>query len=228
MKKYSRLALLVSPLILIACGKKEAEVAPAPVVVAAPAAAPAAAAPAAPAAPAAEPAELSDAQREQQRKQALLDFATREDKYMNDPRAQYGETVKVSSTFGDPSPSTSSMGKNAIGAVDGKEWTNGHQDIGFDWIEFGYARPVQATEVRLVINDGAQALTKVELQDTDGKWNVIWSGLSDLKDEKNGPRTWFVKTFDKTPYKVKAVKYTIANNVEKGYKTVDAAQLVGD
>jgi len=61
MKKYSRLALLVSPLILIACGKKEAEVAPAPVVVAAPAAAPAAAAPAAPAAPAAEPAELSDA-----------------------------------------------------------------------------------------------------------------------------------------------------------------------
>lgn len=226
MKKYSRLALLVSPLILIACGKKEPEAAPAPVVVEVPAPAPVAAP--APAAPAAEPAELTDAQRDQQRKQALLDFATREDKYMNDPRAQYGESVKVSTTFGDPKPSSSSMGSNAIGPVDGKEWTNGHQDIGFDWIEFGYARPVQATEVRLVINQGAQALTKVELQDTDGKWNTVWSGLSDTKNEAHGPRTWFVKSFDKTPYKVKAVKYTIANNVQTGYKEVDAAQLVGD
>lgn len=227
MKTTTRLALLLSPLILIACSKKEPEAAPAPVVVAAPAPA-AVAAPAAPAAPAAAPAELTDEQRATQKKQALLDFATREDKYMNDPRAQYGETVKVSSTFGDPKPSTSSMGSNAIGAVDGKEWTNNNQDIGFDWIEFGYARPVQATEVRLVINEGAQALTKIELQDTEGKWNTVWSGLSDLKNEEHGNRTWFVKSFDKTPYKVKAVKYTIANNVQKGYKVVDAAQLVGD
>ena len=87
---------------------------------------------------------------------------------------------------------------------------------------------MQASEGRLVINEGAQSLTKVELQDTDGKWNTVWSGLSDLKDEEHGPRTWFVKSFYKTPYKVKAVKYTIANNVQRGYKEVDAAQLVGD
>lgn len=117
-----------------------------------------------------------------------------------------------------------------IGPPDGKYWNNKSQDVGFDWAEFSYDKPVQATEVRLVITDGngVGALTKVELQDTDGKWHTAWSGLSDVKKDERGNRTWFVRTFEKTPYKVKAVKYTIANNVEKGYKYFDAAQLVGE
>lgn len=224
MKTLSRLALLLAPLVLVACSKKE-ETAPAPAVVVAPAAAPATPAPA----PA--PAEPSADQAENQERQQKLDYGIMEDKYINDPRAQWAKGANASSTYGDPKPSESNLAANAlVGPPDDEHWINKSQDVGFEWAEFTYDKPVQATEVRLVINDGngVQALNKVELQDTDGKWNTVWTGLSDVKRDLRGNRTWFVRSFEKTPYKVKAVKYTIANNVETGYKYLDAAQLVGD
>lgn len=218
MNTLSRYALLLAaPLLLVACEKKEPE--PAPVVVAP------VAAPAAPVAP--EPTEEQRAAAENQKK---LDYANMEDKYMNDARAQWAETASASSTFGDPEPAESNQAKNATGKLDSNEWLNNNQNIGLDWIELGYTKPVQATEVRLVIGggEGVEAISKVELQDTDGKWNLIWSGLSNIKRDERGERTWFVRTFEQTPYKVQAVRYTIANNITNGYKRVDAAQLVGD
>lgn len=224
------LAPLLAPLLLVACGKKTPEPAPAPVVIAAPAAtAPAVIAASAPVT--ADPANLSAEQLEQAEKKERLEYGVMEDKHINDPRAQWATTATASSTYGDPKPDDSNRaGVAAIGPVDGKHWINNNVEIGFDWIEMGYATPVSATEVRLVLNDGqgAEAISKVELQDTDGKWTTIWSGLSDVKKDKRGTRTWFVRTFEKTPYKVKAVKYTIANNVERVHKYIDAAQLVGD
>lgn len=227
MKPISRLALLLAPLVLVACSKKE-ETAPAPAVVVAPAAAPAAAA--APA-PAPAPAEKTAEQAETEERQQKLDYATMEDKYINDTRGQWASSANASSTFGEPKPSASNLPPNTLlGAPDGNHWINKSQDVGFEWAEFSYDKPVQATEVRLVINDGkgVEAINKVELQDTEGKWTTVWTGLSDVKRDRRGNRTWFVRTFEKTPYQVKAVKYTIANNVERGYKYFDAAQLVGD
>jgi hypothetical protein len=224
MNTLSRFALLLAPLVLVACSKK-VETAPAEVVVA-PVATPAQAA--APATPAAEP--TAD-QAETAERQAKLDYGTMEDKYINDPRGQWASSGNASSTYGDPKPDEGTMAKTSlVGAPDDKHWINKSQDVGFEWAEFGYEKPVQATEVRLVINDGegAEAISKVELQDTEGKWTTVWSGLSDVKRDRRGNRTWFVRTFEKTPYKVKAVKYTIANNVQRGYKYFDAAQLVGD
>ena len=66
------------------------------------------------------------------------------------------------------------------------------------------------------------------MQDATGHWNTLWSGLNDVPLEKRGPRNWFVKTFPKTTYPVQAVKVTFANNVERGYKEVDALQLIGE
>ncbi len=229
MKKIISTALILSSALVAACNKKVEEVAPAsePVAAAAPAIAPASASTPAPAP------DMSDEQKERAQKQILLDYAVMEDQYINDPRAQWATSAKASSTFGDEdgkTPSPSNSAANTTGAADGKEWTNNKQDIGFDWLELTYDKPVAATEVRLVLShgEGVEALNKVELQDTDGKWNTVWSGLSDVKADKRGNRTWFVRSFEKTPYKVKAVKFTIANNLERGYKTVDAAQLVGD
>jgi hypothetical protein len=218
-----RLAVLLAPLVLAACHKKAPDPAPTPVVVAAtqPATPP----------PAAEPAEMTQEQRDQRDKQERFDYGAMEDKYINDQHAQWAATASASSTYGAPKPDDANRAQvGAIGPVDGKHWINNNIEIGFDWIELGYAKPVQASEVRLVLQDGqgAEAISKVELQDTDGKWNTIWSGLSDVKADRRGARTWFVRSFKPTPYKVKAVKYTIANNVERVYKYVDAAQLVGD
>jgi hypothetical protein len=37
-----------------------------------------------------------------------------------------------------------------------------------------------------------------------------------------------VRTFDKTAFKAKGVRVTLANNVEHGHKSIDAVQLVGE
>lgn len=224
----SRFAILLAPLLILGCREK-VETAPPPApetaLVVAPAPGPA------PAAPAVQPAEPTAEQAETAKRQAKLDFATMEDGYINDTRGQWASSASASGTNGDPKPSENNLPANAlVGSPDGKYWLNKSQDVGFEWAAFSYDKPVQANEVRLVITDGngVGALTKVELQDTDGKWNTVWSGLSDVKKDDRGSRTWFVRKFEKTPYKVKAVKYTIANNVETGYKYFDAAQLIGE
>lgn len=229
MKQLTVMALTLSCLALASCGKKPVEVssgpatmapAPAPVPTPAPAPTPAA------------KAQTSEAQEELAKKQALMDYATMEDKYLNDPRAQWAIGAQASSIYGegDGKPSDSYFPKSAAGPVDGSYWSNNHSDLGFDWLELSFAKPVSATEVRIVFPDGkgAEAVNKLELQDTDGKWNTVWAGISDVKRDDRGRRTWFVRSFKKTPYKVKAVKFTIANNVQQGYKEVDAVQLVGD
>ena len=210
MKTISRLAFLFAPLLLAACHKKEE---PAP----------------APAAAAADPAKLTAEQAEQAERQAKLDYGTMEDKYINDPLAQWASGATASSSYGDKAPDPYYLPTQMIGMADGKVWHNKSGDIGFEWVQLDYAKPVQATEVRLIVDsgDGVEALNKVELQDTDGKWTTIWSGLSEVKQDRRGNRTWFVRTFPKTAYKVKAVKYTVANNVKTGAKRFDAAQLVG-
>ena len=179
------------------------------------------------------PAEETPEQRELAQKKALMDYAKMEDQYINDSKAQWANEAKASSTFGEKNssgPSSSSVAANAKGAVDGKDWTNNNQDIGFDWLELSYEKPVSATEVRVVFEggDGVEAISKIELQSTDGKWNTVWEGISDQKRDKRGNRTWFVRSFEKTSYKAKAVKVTVANNLERGYKVIDAVQLVGE
>jgi hypothetical protein len=230
MKLSPAIGLVLSAFAMVACGKKAADAPPSVPAVSAPAApAPAATSPAA----AANPADSTDAQRETARKQALMDYGTMEDRYMSDAAAQWAATATASSTFGDDGgkvPSSGNVAANVVGAVDGKTWTNNKQDIGFDWLETTFAKPVSATEVRVVFSngEGVEAVNKVELQDTAGKWNTVWSGISDMKPDSRGSRSWFVRTFAKTAFQAKAVKITIANNVQRGYKVVDAVQLVGN
>jgi hypothetical protein len=217
--------LALSCTLVAACGKKKpAEVIAAPP----PPAATPAPAPAPVPAPAAEP---TAAERERAEKQAKLDYATMEDRYINDSKAQWATSAKSSSTFGDDNgktPSDSSIAANTTGPVDGKTWTNNHQDIGFDTLELSYGKPVSATEVRAVTGDYASAISKLELRAGDGTWSTVWSGVNEDKPEKRGGRTWFVRSFAKTATQVNGVRLTFANNVASGYKTVDAVQLVGE
>ncbi|WP_343728871.1 hypothetical protein [Duganella sp.] len=223
MKYHTTVAAMMLAALLAACHKKEKVEEPAP------AAAPATATPA----PPADPATLTPEQQKQAEKKALLDYGVMEDKYINDPRAQWATDAKASSVFGDENgrkPSDSNLPARATGPADGNQWTNNSTDRGFDWLELSYATPVNATEVRVVIGggQGVEAINKVELQDTDDKWHTVWEGLNDVKRDQRGNRTWFVRSFDKTAYKAKGVKITFANNVQRDYKVVDAVQLVGD
>jgi hypothetical protein len=228
MKKALPLIVLTAAIGLSACGKKhkddehkEAEHAAeqaAPVPVAAQ-----------PSAPAAEPTEQ---ERERAAKQDKLDYATMEDQFINDPKAQWAATAKASSTFGETPdkavPPEKSRVNKVVGPLDGEDWTNNSQDVGMDWLEAGYANPVNAVAVRVVCmnNHAIESINKIELIDEAGAAHTVWSGLSDGKQDTRGRRSWFVRTFEATPYKVKSVKVTFANNVSSGYKEVDAVQLV--
>lgn len=225
MKRHFTVAALTLAALLAACHKKDKpEDAPAAAPPSAPAAAPAVPAPT-PAASSS--AELTPEQRELAKKKAALDYGVMEDKYLNDPRAQWASEAKASSVFNE---SDSNQASNVTGPSDTKTWTNKNRDQGFDWLEISYATPVNATEVRVVIpyGQGVEAINKVELQDTDGKWSTVWEGLSEIKRDERGNRTWFVRSFGKTAYKAKAIKLTYANNLQHDLKIVDAVQLVGD
>jgi hypothetical protein len=178
-------------------------------------------------------AEPSPDEVEKARKLALLEYATMEDQYINDPHAQWATSASASSTYGDDnggSPAENNQASNVIGPVDGKSWTNNHQDIGFDWLQVGFDKPVFATEIRVVFvaGQGVEAVNKLEVQDSQGQWITVWSGLSDVKVDPRGDRTWFVRKFDKTKTPIKTARITIANNVQHLYKIVDAVQLVGE
>ncbi len=224
MKHSPVAAVIVAAVLVVACGKKNA---PASTDASAPAAPPAAQdAPAASAAPA------TPDQEEMARKQALMDYATMEDHYLNDADGQWASSVKVSSTFGEePGKEASSVNAaiNLAGKPDGKTWSNNNQNMGFDWVEASFDKPVHATEFRAVFHHGkgVEAVSKVELQDTGGKWYTVWSGISTDKNDERGERSWVVRKFTATEYAVKAARLTIANNLENGYKEMDAVQLVG-
>jgi hypothetical protein len=157
-----------------------------------------------------------------------------EDQYINDPHAQWASSASASSIFGDDNGAKKSDDingpDNVIGPVKSRGWMNNHQDVGFDWLQVGFEKPVFATEIRVVFDDGqgVEAVNKLEVQDAQGQWVTVWSGLSDTIPDKRGTRTWFVRKFDKTKSTTKEVKVTIANNVQRGYKVIDAVQLVGE
>lgn len=226
MNRTAAITTLILAAALAACQKSEKTVE-------VPVAAAPETAPAATPAPAAEPAPQTDEQREMAKKQALLAFGVMEDKYLNDARGQWASEARASSTYGDSNgqtPSSSNVVQNAVGAPDEKRWSNGNIDKGFDWIEVGFATPVNATEVRVVLpqGQGIGAINKLELQDVDGKWVTVWEGLHNEKPDQRGDRSWFVRTFEKTAYKAKGARITYANNLHHDYKVVDAVQLVGD
>jgi hypothetical protein len=227
MKYVIALAFFSSVVMLSGCSKKKTDVAEqAPPATAPQSAAPQNAAPAAAAVSSPDDAERAE-------KLAKLDYATMEDQYINDPHAQWASSASASSTFGEDrgtSAAESNQAVNVIGPVDGKNWTNNQQDIGFDWLQAGFDKPVFATEIRVVFvsGQGVEAVNKLEVQDAQGQWVTVWSGLSDVKIDQRGDRTWFVQKFDKTKFPTKAVKITIANNVQRSYKVVDAVQLVGE
>jgi hypothetical protein len=197
----------------------------------APAAEPAAgAAPAAVAPPAAAAAEEDPAITE---KRLAVEFALNEEKLATDPRGQWAVTAKASSTYGDAKDPMDYSASKATGAPDvpsfgdhGNSWTAKEPDGGIERLELAFAKPVQATEIRVRQNAGPGALIKVELIDTTGASHVVHEGVDAAQYDKYN--FWFRKSFDKTAYRVAGAKLTLATNAVSSWNEIDAVQLVGE
>jgi len=224
-------AAILATLALSAC-KKHDEAAPA-----AEASAPAAAAPAAtPApAPAAEaPADDSEAAQ----KQKAIDRALAEQTLMQDPKGQWATTASASSEYktliSPGSESTERSAMAATGAPDAETpsreemgWEPEKADAGIEWLELGYAKPVNATEVRIRQIDTPGSIIKIELIDEAGAKHTVWQGRDDTAYEAN-EFNWLKKSFDKTAFKAKGVRLTLATNAVQGHESIDAVQLIGE
>jgi hypothetical protein len=220
------LALLMSAGVLIsACGKKTD--APAPE---ATAPAPAASAPQTNAAPATEEDSELVAKRE------AIEFALMEDKIKNDPKGQWAVSAKASSTYSsDANDSTSGYHAfRATGAPDTERygdqetsWASKESDQGIEWIELEYANPVNATALKIRQNLNPGAIISVDLFDEAGSAHNIWQG-PDATKYRDSTISWLNLNFEKTAYKTKRVKITLATNAVSGWNEIDAVQLLGE
>jgi hypothetical protein len=166
-------------------------------------------------------------------KRLAVEFALDEEKLATDPRGQWAVTAKASSTYGDAKDPADYSASKATGAPDvanfgdnGQAWTAKEADGGIERLEVTFAKPVQATEIRIRQNSGPGALIKVELIDTTGASHAVHEGVDTAQYDKYN--FWFRKSFEKTAYKVAGAKLTLATNVVPSWNEIDAVQLIGE
>jgi hypothetical protein len=193
---------------------------PAPIV------ATAAAAAAAPPAPAAAPGVVD---REAARKKEQIEWALKQDEIKSDPNGQWAKDAKASSTFNDATGSASYAASQATGepnvqvySTTPQAWSSKTADAGIEWLELTFAKPVQATAVRVRESSGSGAVIKIDVFDEKGAGHTVWSGTDSTKD-----LNYLVAEFPKTTFKTNRVKLTLATNVVSGWNQIDAVQLVG-
>jgi hypothetical protein len=168
---------------------------------------------------------------ERARKQAVLDYATMENNYITDVNGQWATSGKASASYAENSDGGGvgfGSPNAAAGPPDSTAWTPKQNQIGIDWLEVSFAKPVAATELRMVLSDGVGSVSKIEVIDTDGKAHEAWSGVDEMQPDPRGGRTWYVTPLKPAPYKVSGARYSFAHALNTSAKYVDAVQLVGE
>lgn len=213
------------------CAKKKDEAAPPP-----PAQAASEAAPVSAPATQSTPAPATDAA-PMDEKAAAIQAALQEEAIVSDPRGQWAITATASSTYSSdkaPESKNSYAPFAAAGAPnverygdDGNAWASEMSDKGIEWLEVKFAKPVQATQVRIRQSFNPGAIIKVELIEEGGARHAVWQGTDDTK-YTTGAVHWFDKSFEKTAYKVNGARITLATNAVSGWNEIDAVQLLGE
>src|SRR5579859_2626038 len=180
-------------------------------------------------APAAAAADPSAATVEENKKLSAIDWALKQDEIKHDPNGQWATEASASSTYNDATGDAAWSATHVTGPPnvehygdDGKAWAPKTPDGGIEWLDLKYAKPVNATEVRIRESCGSGAVIQVELFDEQGNPHKVWRG-TDPTQELN----YFVLKVPPTSYKTNRVKITLATNAVPGWNEIDAVQLVG-
>ena len=174
------------------------------------------------------------AAKDQMDKEKKIKLALEEEKITKDPLGQWGIDADASSSYLDHTGKDTWSASQMTGLPDveaygdnGKAWTSKEQSQGIEWVKITYDKPVNATEIRIRQTYNPGTIIKVELIDTKGKSHIVWEGLDKTKYETDMIQ-YFIAKFEKTDYKTKIVKLTLATNAIGGWKEIDAVQLVGE
>lgn len=170
------------------------------------------------------------------KKREAMEFALAEDAIKNDPKGQWAVSAKASTTYSsDPTNTASGYHPfRATGAPDTERysdadtsWATKESDAGLEWIELEYAKPVNASAVKIRQNANPGAIISVDIYDETGSAHNIWKG-PDATQYKPSTISWLTIPFDKTAFKTQRVKITLATNAVSGWNEIDAVQLIGE
>jgi hypothetical protein len=169
-------------------------------------------------------------------KEKMVKFALEEEKIINDEKGQFAVEADASTTYaGDKKNKDAPWSPNQMTGKpnvehfgdDGRAWAPAEADKGLEWVELTFPKAVSAEEIRIRQTCAPGAIIKIELIDQNGKSHTIWEGTDKTKYEPN-QISWFKSKFDKTEYKTKTVKITLACNAVPGWNEIDAVQLIGE
>jgi hypothetical protein len=179
---------------------------------------------------------LTKSAAEQTEKEMKVKEALDEETILDDPNGQWAVSADASSSYStDPKNKESSWSPyKMVGKPDvdkygdnGNAWASKNPDKGIEWVKLTFPKAVNATGIRIRQSYNPGAVIKIELIDDKGKNHTVWSGVDDTKYE-TGKIKYFSTNFDKTDYKTKTVKITLATNSVSGWNEIDAVQLVGE
>ena len=151
-------------------------------------------------------------------------------KIISDPAGQWAVSATAGTQYGKTqySPAQATGAPNISTAGNSPDaWCPENKNVGTDWLEVTFAKPVHATEVRVRQNDAVGAITKIEAIEPDGTAHVWWEGVDPYKAPSVREIVWFAVRVPKTPYHVAKVKITLNLAAGSGWKEIDAVQLVG-
>jgi hypothetical protein len=151
-------------------------------------------------------------------------------KIIADPAGQWAATATAGTKYGKTqySPAQATGAPNISTAGNSPDaWCPENKNVGTDWLELTFAKPVHATEVRVRQNDAVGAITKIEAIEPDGTAHVWWEGVDPYVAPAVREIAWFAVRVPRTPYLVAKVKITLNLASGPGYKEIDAVQLVG-
>lgn len=170
-----------------------------------------------------------------ERKQRAIDRALAEQVLLEDPNGQWATAARASSTYATliksdridrkPEAATGAPDAQSTG-YDSLGWQPEKSEAGIEWLELDYANPVHATAVRVRQINAPGAVIRIELIDEAGARHTVWQGRDDTAYESN-QIGWLERTFDRTDYRARGVRLTLATNAVSGHESIDAVQLVG-
>lgn len=171
---------------------------------------------------------------EQINKEKKIKEALEEEKIINNTLGEWAISADASSSYMDHTGKDSWSADQMIGKPDVETygdnrnaWTSKEADKGLEWVKLTFQKAVNATEVNIRQTYNPGAIIKVELIDEKGKSHIVWEDVDKTKYEPDKIQ-YFTAIFNRTDYKTKTVKITLAANAVQGWNEIDAVQLVGN
>ncbi|MBI4565178.1 MAG: hypothetical protein HY716_10845 [Planctomycetes bacterium] len=102
-------------------------------------------------------------------------------------------------------------------------WASMDPDGGEEWLELTYKHEIRPARVRVHETFNPGAVVKIEGQDAEKKWHVLWKG-KDTNEESPG---YLDVSFDPPAFATRVIRVTLDTESVEGWNEIDAVQLIG-